>query len=297
MEHVLLILSKSRVKKKSWKSLRFQVLLVVQSLIQKLQASGKSGIKELCQPDGVTLDVWKNVFPCILSLSSRWQDSQSQLIIIIDDNMYFRSMRYDYFKLARKYGTGFCQVFFNCSKSEAILRNSKRTEEHQIPEDVIVRMIEKLEPPDSENYTWEHSSVFIDMESHSDLYHQSTIHLLMSSLSNPVEAQSYPDEEEVMKNRFQNSTNLTHQGDLILRKCVAAWMAESKKQGSARYVQGRAKDALKAKELIMKRLKEDPLSFGVSDEWMIELSASDPSSDFYKFISESFFHQICHLPT
>ena len=97
---------------RSWKSLRFQVLLVVQSLIQKLQASGKSGIKELCQPDGVTLDVWKNVFPCILSLSSRWQDSQSQLIIIIDDNMYFRSMRYDYFKLARKCKTNSSVGFY-----------------------------------------------------------------------------------------------------------------------------------------------------------------------------------------
>ncbi|RUS72152.1 hypothetical protein EGW08_020094 [Elysia chlorotica] len=284
-------------EKKSWKSLRCQVLLVVQSLIQSLQISGKEGLKELSKPDNVRPDIWENILSCIHSLNSRWLDRQSQLAIIIDDNMYFRSMRYDYFKLARKYGTGFCQVYFNSSLSEVISRNMERGEEHRVPEVVIVKMSEKLEPPNSANHAWERLSIVVNMETRSDINHQSTIQLLKSSLSNPVQAQSYPDEEEVNKNRVQNSANLLHQGDLILRKCVAAWVSKNKKCGSARDTQAQAKDGLRAKDLILKRLREDPLSFGVCEEWPIDLSSSDPSSDFYRFISKAFLHEVCHPPT
>ena len=60
--------------------------------------------------------------------------------------------------------TGFCQVFFHCPTSEAIRRNEERQEQHQVPESVILRMADKLEPPDRENYTWEQSSIVVAAE-------------------------------------------------------------------------------------------------------------------------------------
>ena len=59
------------------------------------------------------------------------------------------------------------------------------------------------------------------------------VKLLMSSLSNPVQAQSFSNEGELIQSQVQNSTNLLHQGDLILRKCVAAWMTQSRNSSIA----------------------------------------------------------------
>ncbi|GFR91513.1 L-seryl-tRNA(Sec) kinase [Elysia marginata] len=140
--------------------------------------------------------------------------------------MYFRSMRYEFFKLARKYAVGFCQLYFMCSTTEAINENKKRTQEQQVPEVVIFRMAERLEPPDVESFAWEKRSAIIETRKSTSLQDHSIIQLIMLSLSNPVQAQSSRDEEEVSKSRVQGSSSLVHQGDLILRKCVAAWMAE-----------------------------------------------------------------------
>lgn len=280
----------------SWKAFRHQVLLVVQSLILSVQLYGENGFAQLSQPDGVNADIWKNILPHLASLDSKWQGCH-ELFIIIDDNMYFRSMRYEYFKLARKCCIGFCQVHFQCSAAEALKRNAKRMQEHQVPDVVISKMAEKLEPPNKENYAWEKFSLTIESTRSSSNHDHSILQLLVSSLSNPVQAQTYPSGEEVIKSRIQGSASLLHQADLILRKCVSAWMEKSTKSSSKRDLKCKAKDALKTKDMILARLKVDPLSFGVSDEWAIDFSSFDPASDFYKFISEAFFYRMHHLPT
>ncbi|EDS35455.1 L-seryl-tRNA(Ser/Sec) kinase [Culex quinquefasciatus] len=60
--------------------------------------------------------------------------------------MYYRSMRYQVFQIARRLGTGYFQTYLEVSLESAKSRNSKRS--NAVPEEVISRMFYKLEKPD-----------------------------------------------------------------------------------------------------------------------------------------------------
>jgi len=67
----------------------------------------------------------------------------NDLVVILDDNMYYRSMRYEFYKLARKYCVCYGQVYFKVDLERAILIDSKR-KEGRVGEEVIVKMSNKL---------------------------------------------------------------------------------------------------------------------------------------------------------
>lgn len=85
------------------------------------------------------------------------QDDEKIHVLVIDDNMYFKSMRYEYYKLARNYQISFFVVHFNVELSVALHRNANR--ENSVPEHVIINMAKKFEQP-CEN--WEKNSLIID---------------------------------------------------------------------------------------------------------------------------------------
>eukprot|EP00903_Cladosiphon_okamuranus_P011329 g10680.t1 len=47
-------------------------------------------------------------------------------VVLLDDNMHFRSMRHEVFILARKYGCGYAQVYFPTDVQVAVQRNAAR---------------------------------------------------------------------------------------------------------------------------------------------------------------------------
>jgi tRNA uridine 5-carbamoylmethylation protein Kti12 len=65
------------------------------------------------------------------------------------------SMRYEFYQLARKYETGFCQLHLEVDPSEALARNSRRGPDSQVPDDVITKMARKLESPNPLQNSWE----------------------------------------------------------------------------------------------------------------------------------------------
>lgn len=66
-------------------------------------------------------------------------------IIFIDDNMYLKSMRYQFYKLAEQLELSFLEVYFDVELETALLRNSTR--ENRIPEQTIIKMAEQIEKP------------------------------------------------------------------------------------------------------------------------------------------------------
>lgn len=64
-------------------------------------------------------------------------------------------MRYEYFQVARLLQTGYCQLHLDVDLAEALSRNSGRADESQIPDDVIEKMAQKLEPPNPLQNSWE----------------------------------------------------------------------------------------------------------------------------------------------
>ncbi|ELU08829.1 hypothetical protein CAPTEDRAFT_208134 [Capitella teleta] len=144
-----------------------------------------------------------------------------KVLIAVDDNMYYQSMRYDYYQLARKYKVGFAQLHFPCDVSVALERNSERAE--KVACDVIRSMAGKFEKPNTEN-EWEKFS----MEWHDSSHLSTVLALLDDALGHPV--QSLPEEDPTMRieSQLKCSQSVMHQIDQILRTLVSQCMAEVK---------------------------------------------------------------------
>lgn len=85
-------------------------------------------------------------------LSSR---SSSLIIIFLDDNNLYRSMRYEFYQLARKFSVSFLQLFFDSSPTTASARDASRDSSVRVGDRVIGKVAEKLERPDPSAYRWE----------------------------------------------------------------------------------------------------------------------------------------------
>lgn len=86
-----------------------------------------------------------------LQSCSRPLRPDERALVLVDDNLYYRSMRKEWFKLARNASLGFCQVLVACPLEEAIRRNASR--ELPVPEPSIRVMGSRFELPREE--PWE----------------------------------------------------------------------------------------------------------------------------------------------
>uniref|UniRef100_A0A8C4QEJ3 L-seryl-tRNA(Sec) kinase n=1 Tax=Eptatretus burgeri TaxID=7764 RepID=A0A8C4QEJ3_EPTBU len=87
------------------------------------------------------------------------EQSPPGLAIILDDNFYYRSMRYKVYQLAREVSAGFIQIFLNCPLEQCLKRNASRTV--PVPVMVLQTMAARLEVPDVER-DWERESLHLD---------------------------------------------------------------------------------------------------------------------------------------
>ncbi|OXB82573.1 UNVERIFIED_CONTAM: hypothetical protein H355_005828 [Colinus virginianus] len=81
------------------------------------------------------------------------------LCLVLDDNFYYRSMRYEVFQLARKYSLGFCQLFLECPLELCLHRN--RLRDRPVPEETVRRMAQRMEAPEPEKNPWERHSLIL----------------------------------------------------------------------------------------------------------------------------------------
>ncbi|GFY64887.1 l-seryl-tRNA(Sec) kinase [Trichonephila inaurata madagascariensis] len=84
-------------------------------------------------------------------------------IFFVEDNFYYRSMRYEWFQMARRMNIGFCEIFLQCPLNTAVHRNSIRG--YSIPEQKIRMMVSTLEYPNPRQFKWEKYSLVFDSSS------------------------------------------------------------------------------------------------------------------------------------
>ncbi|XP_050395373.1 uncharacterized protein LOC126814327 isoform X1 [Patella vulgata] len=208
----------------------------------------------------------------------------TSVVIIIDDNMYYRSMRYDYYQLARNYSLGFCQIYVECPLEIALERNSKRKNGIVNPL-VITKMSEKFQIPDATN-SWERYSLqySANLQELSRSKFMDFIHFVKS---NPVAPQEETDPEIIAESQRLTSANMIHQADLIIRQLISEQMVQAKRNGAT-------KDDLKnlsskladVKIQITKSLKQDGII--LKDEQLIIDAAKDINSELYQIITQIF---------
>ena len=89
-------------------------------------------------------------------------------LIIVDDNMWYRSMRLDVFRIARDARTGFIQAFLDTPLEICLTRNAGRSGSARVPEDTIRSMEAVFEPPgasQSGGASWEKQDCIVTLES------------------------------------------------------------------------------------------------------------------------------------
>lgn len=141
-------------------------------------------------------------------------ESGTKYMILLDDNFYYRSMRYEFFQLARRHSAAFCQLYLECSTEEAAWHNDMR--EERVPADVVMAMAERLQAPQSHLHPWEANTCILKRgEGQVSQAWGAMVESFQNGLS-PVEDR----ELEVAEARRCCSQSVVHQADLCLRTIV-----------------------------------------------------------------------------
>uniref|UniRef100_A0A8C6DJR7 Phosphoseryl-tRNA kinase n=1 Tax=Moschus moschiferus TaxID=68415 RepID=A0A8C6DJR7_MOSMO len=194
---------------------------------------------QLSAPPSRTEAMWKDFITCLKDqelISSAAVEAQSlypltktavsrPLLLILDDNFYYQSMRYEVYQLARKYALGFCQLFLDCALETCLQRNAQRP--RPLPAETIHQMGNKIEKPNPEKNAWEHHSFAIQSPACASEARLKLTDLLITALENPIK---YVEEnlEQKETDRLICSTNILHQADQTLRRIVSQTMKEAK---------------------------------------------------------------------
>lgn len=83
------------------------MVLAVEAIMQQIQCNHEPDMPQMTKPNEVDTEIWQQFSDVLDFLNSRRKNNKDEVVLVIDDNMYFRSMRYDYYKLARR-----CKVLF-----------------------------------------------------------------------------------------------------------------------------------------------------------------------------------------
>jgi L-seryl-tRNA(Sec) kinase len=150
--------------------------------------------------------------------------ADSQHLIIVDDNMQYRSMRYPFFQFARRYKTGFIELYLECDMNRAIELNARRVGDQVVPVKTIEEMNSKLERPDPDKFKWEKHSIILNTAYGIDM--GSVAQKLIELWHYPIPSIPITNIEENTKMKQENEKNLLHQADLRLRKLISTLMSK-----------------------------------------------------------------------
>ena len=155
-----------------------------------------------------------------------------RLVVLVDDNNYLQSMRYEYYQLARTHTAGFAQLYFSCDEQTSLRLNQDRAEEERVPSTVIQTIQSKLEPPNPLANKWESFS-FTLPHTEDTLHNLEMVETVIeAALSSPVTSEvSGPSEEERLQDRIVCSASVVHQADKHLRSLVNKKMISMKQSG------------------------------------------------------------------
>lgn len=197
------------------------------------------------------------------------------VVILIDDNMYYSSMRYKYYQLTRKHSISFCQVHIDCDTETALIRNRERLI-RLVPDDVILNMAARFEVPNPEQNVWEKHSISVNTNS-SPMALENSMIQTMELITRALSAPSRPVLEDVdqtsrVVDRQICSENMIHQADILMRKLTAEYMKEASRNT-------RSKDHMRtlstclsdSKSDILQKMKKGVVYFHSSEDLISRL--------------------------
>ncbi|XP_070540730.1 L-seryl-tRNA(Sec) kinase-like isoform X2 [Ptychodera flava] len=227
--------SELQVNGLTWKQLRGILVQSVDKILARNQQEGAhvtTGVEETDSAHKISCEFENRLYEKAKKKGQRegnYGDTESDgfTFFVIDDNMFYRSMRYEYYQLARKYAIGFCEIHLHCPLDVARERNRGRLE--PIPDETLIAMETKFEVPDATKYPWETKSISIDTAEVTDGRTMETVwNLVRKALNDPVKPLNEENAEEKEKSKKAIAASIIYQADQVLRKCVAESMKQAK---------------------------------------------------------------------
>ncbi|XP_043841505.1 L-seryl-tRNA(Sec) kinase [Dromiciops gliroides] len=216
-----------------WKSFRHELLMYLEHFLM--------GIINRCKlsaPTSRTEVMWESFVDCLKDqglISSGMGKAQcycltnvalsQPLYLILDDNFYYQSMRYEVYQLARKYSSGFCQLFLDCPVESCLERNRQRSK--PVPDETIQLMARKIESPNIQKNAWEHNSLTVRSTGSGSEDNIEVTDLLITALKNPITCFE-ENMEQKETDRVICSTNILHQADQKFRRIISQTMKKAK---------------------------------------------------------------------
>jgi len=142
-------------------------------------------------------------------------DIEADYLILIDDNNYYRGMRYEFYKICKIIGAAFLQIYFPIQLEIALERNKKRDKGY-VPENIIENMNKKLENP-SGKCCWEIETINVNNDKPIDIKE-------ILSYIKKIPIIKIP---EIKEKVAVNQTKL-HNIDIALRKHIKYLITEKK---------------------------------------------------------------------
>ncbi|NXH17277.1 PSTK kinase, partial [Bucco capensis] len=217
-----------------WKQSRRELLQCLESFLQALLSG-----EPLSAPPAAAQPAWDRFLACcrqqgLLSLAGSHggagdrihEGTAGPLYLILDDNFYYQSMRYEVYQLARKYSLSFCQLFLECPLECCLQRNRLRS--HPLPDETICLMARKIEMPDLKKNPWEQNSLILrSVDDTSEDDNEQIISLLVTALENPVK-QNEENTEQKEADRAMCAASTVHQADQTCRRIISQTMKDAK---------------------------------------------------------------------
>ncbi|XP_055338365.1 L-seryl-tRNA(Sec) kinase-like [Paramacrobiotus metropolitanus] len=210
-----------------WKSQRDSVARAIVDVCQflKVSSSDNSSVST-CALSPLALKIMEETDTAVTHAVTHLSDTGRErlsVVFLLDDNFYYRSMRYDIYKLAADLQARFGEVFVSTASTEtALARNVMRST--SVTESTITRMLREFEMPNSADKFFEKN--FTSIISPWSVEDLTDIVQFIEGLwrDPPVRINRHERdciERETTLAREVTKKSVLHQADCILRKRVS----------------------------------------------------------------------------
>lgn len=197
--------------------------------------------------------------------------NEGHMVILLDDNMYYRSMRKQWFFFSRDRNCAFRQLFLQAPQKVCLERNAQRDGSQQVPEFSILHMAETFEWPQTGGNSWEAKAAVSTLLDSSSTDTCSQVDMFVASWLHPESVGFWaplPTEETAEQDHTEVHSD-AHACDVALRRVVSRALASiPRNQGAAKQnlaKQWGSRKALIAKQLAAKVKADDIPPSAVAD--------------------------------
>ncbi|GAB0092930.1 hypothetical protein DMENIID0001_079820 [Sergentomyia squamirostris] len=198
---------------------------------------------DFVQPEVAYILFRRKMLEKIENFIRQYNLESDRIVLIVDDNMNYRSMRKEVYNMAKRFQIGYFQVFFKISLELAQERNHYRPD--PLPDETLLSLFSKMEDP-SQDLGIDTVTINVDSDEMLHLHHfgqKVDFHF--------KNREHLPEKSNEVKEKVEQSD--LHRIDLILRKKISRTVREASDRETMKTL---AEDLNNRRKIILKNFRE-----------------------------------------